>query len=110
MPDIAAMKLSAVRDNGTRLKDFIDIAYMSTRLTLDKMLESYGRKYNHSNTAIALKSLTYFDDINFDENIRLTRGNFDWQRIKTPHNRHDTPSGTLLSYRTIATFRPCRFI
>lgn len=82
LPDIAAMKLSAVRDNGTRLKDFVDLAYMSTRLPLDKMLDSYGRKYNHSNAAIALKSLTYFDDINFDENIRLTRGAFDWLRIK----------------------------
>lgn len=32
MEDIIAMKLSAIADNGSRLKDFIDIAYLSTRV------------------------------------------------------------------------------
>ncbi len=28
--DIAAVKLSAIAGNGTRLKDFIDVAFLST--------------------------------------------------------------------------------
>lgn len=36
--DIAAMKLSAIADNGTRLKDFIDIACLSTQCSLGDML------------------------------------------------------------------------
>lgn len=35
--DIAAMKLNAITGNGTRLKDFIDIAYLSSLLTLSQM-------------------------------------------------------------------------
>lgn len=91
--DIAAMKLSAVRDNGTRLKDYVDIAYMSTRLSLTEMLDCYGQKYNFSNRTIALKALTYFNDINFQESINLTHGNFDWQRIqKRINSMVETPA------------------
>jgi hypothetical protein len=36
--DIAAMKLSAIADNGTRIKDFCDIAFLSSKLSLNEML------------------------------------------------------------------------
>lgn len=31
MEDIIAMKLAAISDDGSRLKDFIDMAFLSTR-------------------------------------------------------------------------------
>ena len=45
MEDIVAMKLSAIADNGSRLKDFIDIAFLSTRFPFNLMLRLYERKF-----------------------------------------------------------------
>lgn len=41
MQNIAAMKLNAIAGNGTRLKDFIDIAYISSFITLVQIVEAY---------------------------------------------------------------------
>ena len=80
--DIAAMKLNAVVGNGTRIKDFIDIAYLSSKITLNEMLNAFQLKYQ-SNPIMVLKAMTYFDDINTDEPIRmLVSENFDWKKIK----------------------------
>lgn len=80
--DIVAMKLSAIADNGTRLKDFIDIACLSTKLSIYDMLQSYQAKYKNSNPVRALKGLTYFEDINFNEPILMLKGKFNWKRIE----------------------------
>ena len=45
MQDIIAMKLSAIADDGSRLKDFIDIAFLSTRFPFNSMLGMYERKF-----------------------------------------------------------------
>lgn len=66
--EIAAMKINAITTNGTRVKDFIDIAFLSFIHTLEDMLIAYEQKYK-SNKIIALKSLTYHDDININEPI-----------------------------------------
>jgi hypothetical protein len=81
--DLAAMKLNAVVGNGTRLKDFIDIAYLSNTMTLNDMIVAYQSKYT-SNGVMVLKALAYFDDINFNEPINMLNGNtkFDWKKIK----------------------------
>lgn len=49
LKDIAAMKLSAISDNGTRLKDFIDVAYLSGYLSLKEMLTAFETKYPQTN-------------------------------------------------------------
>ncbi len=36
--DIATMKLNAISGNGTRIKDFIDIAFLSTKISFNQML------------------------------------------------------------------------
>jgi len=81
--DIAAMKLAAIADNGTRLKDFTDIAFLSCHLSIRDMLNSYQKKYSNSNSVRALKGLMYHRDINFDEPIRLISNNFNWACIAT---------------------------
>lgn len=81
MQDIAAMKFAAIADNGTRLKDFIDIAFLSTKLSLRDMLNAYQKKYSNSNSVRALKGLMYHQDINFEEPIRLISKNFEWSCI-----------------------------
>ena len=80
--DIAAMKLSEIADDGTRLKDFIDIACLSTKLSLSDMLKAYQQKYKNSNPIRPLKGLTFFEDINFNEPIQMIQGNYKWDRIE----------------------------
>lgn len=80
--DIAAMKLNAIVDNGTRIKDYIDIAYLSTKLSLNEMLESYEIKYK-TNAIIPLKAITYYEDINFNEPLQMLNDKaFNWELIK----------------------------
>ncbi len=80
LPDIAAMKLNAISGNGERIKDFIDVAYLSKYMSLAGMLEGYGKKYG-ANPIIPLKSITFFDDIQFDEPIRMMEGKYNWAKI-----------------------------
>lgn len=80
--DIAAMKLSAIVRNGTRLKDFVDIAYLSSKIDLNAMLSAYRQKFDETNVFIPLKALVYFDEIDFTgEPIELTDGIFDWDAV-----------------------------
>ncbi|HHV84361.1 MAG TPA: nucleotidyl transferase AbiEii/AbiGii toxin family protein [Petrimonas sp.] len=80
LEDIAAMKLNAIADNGTRLKDFVDIACLSTKLSLNEMLEAYQKKYRNSNAIRALRALTYYADI-IHEPINLVNGKYKWSNI-----------------------------
>jgi hypothetical protein len=65
--DICAMKLNAIQNSGQRLKDFIDIYFLLEHFSIKKMLEFYSKKYPIMNPVIALRAITYFDDI--DPNI-----------------------------------------
>ena len=80
--DIAAMKLNAIVGNGSRLKDFVDIAFLSGNLTLKSMLECFDAKYPQINSMIALKSLGWFDDINFEVEIQYIGQPYNWSQIK----------------------------
>lgn len=80
--DIAAMKLNAIAGNGTRLKDFIDIAILAEHISLNQMLLAYQQKYN-SNPVMPLKGLLYHDDINFNEPVKMARNKiFAWKIIE----------------------------
>jgi len=78
--DIAAMKLGAIADNETRLKDFVDIACLSTKISLSEMLESYQKKYRDTNAIRALRALTYYVDI-IHEPIDLINGKYTWDSV-----------------------------
>jgi hypothetical protein len=91
--DIAAMKLNAISGNGTRVKDFIDIAFLSSEISLNQMLIAYEQKYK-SNPLMPLKGLLYYDDINFNEPIKMTgKDSFNWKviekRLKQMHKFPD---------------------
>jgi hypothetical protein len=62
-PDIAAMKVNAIAGNGTRIKDFIDLYYLLQDFSFHEIIEFYKIKYNQRNDFHAVKSLTFFDDI-----------------------------------------------
>jgi predicted nucleotidyltransferase component of viral defense system len=78
LKDIAAMKLLAINDNGTRLKDFVDVAFLSTKMTYRTMLQAFEQKYEGSNPISPYKALLWHNDIEFDKTIELVDGIFDW--------------------------------
>lgn len=61
--DIAAMKLNAIINSGQRLKDFIDVYFLLEYFSIKNMLHFFETKYPNTNVLIALKALSYFDDI-----------------------------------------------
>ncbi|MDR1884188.1 MAG: nucleotidyl transferase AbiEii/AbiGii toxin family protein [Prevotella sp.] len=81
--DIAAMKLRVISDDGTRLKDFVDVAFLSTKISFNQMLDFYEKKYPNTNRMRPLKSLNYFDDIiNIKEPLQLINGTYDWRLVE----------------------------
>lgn len=79
--DISAFKLNAIVGNGTRLKDFVDIAFLSTHLSLNDMVEAYELKYKTRNPVMPMKALAYHKDINFQEPLNLVAGKLQWDII-----------------------------
>lgn len=63
--DIAAMKISAIVNRGTK-KDFIDLYTLLQHFALDEILDMYSRKYSDGSLFIVMKSLTYLDDAETD--------------------------------------------
>lgn len=63
--DIAAMKLSAITNRGTK-KDFIDYYFLLKRYSLEELIELYRQKYSDAQLFTSIKSLSYFDDAESD--------------------------------------------
>jgi hypothetical protein len=82
MIDIAAMKLSVIADAGTRLKDFVDVACLSSSFSLTEMLQAYKNKYPRADIIRPLRGLTYFNDINFDVKIQMINSSFKWKLVE----------------------------
>jgi len=78
--DIAAMKLAAITGRGTK-KDFIDLNFLLQFYTLEEMLGFYKLKYNDASEILALKSLTYFEDADNEEDPRMLMS-MNWGNVK----------------------------
>ena len=59
--DIAAMKLSAVTNRGTK-KDFIDLFFLLKQYSMEELFDFYKNKYHDGSIFLVVKSLSYFDD------------------------------------------------
>lgn len=82
MVDLSAMKLNAILGNGTRIKDYIDLAYLSQHFSLSQMFNFFKLKYD-VNPVILYKAIVFFDDINKDEPIRLlNKKRFNWNSFE----------------------------
>ena len=80
LKDIAAMKLAAIADSGKRLKDFVDVAYLSTIMSFNEMLNAFEKKYNVEKER-AMLGLTYFSDIDFSTKIELIDAIYQFEPI-----------------------------
>ena len=63
--DIAAMKLAAVTNRGTK-KDFIDIFFLLQQFTIKQMMKLYEQKFTDGSIFNVIRSLTYFEDSESD--------------------------------------------
>ncbi len=63
LQDIAAMKVNAISGNGTRIKDFIDVYFLMKKFSFFELVKFFSDKYEARNTFHAVKSLTYFEDV-----------------------------------------------
>jgi predicted nucleotidyltransferase component of viral defense system len=61
LKDIAAMKLEAITNRGTK-KDFIDIYFLLQHFSLTRMLRFHKEKFAHASVLNVMRSLVYFAD------------------------------------------------
>ena len=78
--DIAAMKISAIINRGTK-KDFIDIHFLLQKMSLNHILDLYDQKYPDGSRFIAIKSLTYFEDAE-DDPMPFMFNDITWDNVK----------------------------
>ncbi len=78
--DIAAMKISAIINRGTK-KDFIDLYFLLQEMSLNHILDLYDQKYPDGSRFIAIKSLTYFEDAESDP-MPFMFNDITWDNVK----------------------------
>jgi len=62
LPDLAAMKINAVTNRGSK-KDFIDLLLLHENgIPLDKALDYFCKKYGNTGRFLAVRSLAWFED------------------------------------------------
>jgi len=79
--DIAAMKLNAIFNNGTRLKDYSDMYALLEIYSLDQVLEACAQKYPDLNVPMVKNSLIHFGDIDFSDPIKYVGEEIKWPTI-----------------------------
>ena len=88
LEDIAAMKLNAIANRGSK-KDFWDYAKLLSRFSREEMLGFYSEKYPRDSLWNVGKSLAYFHDAENQPDPRDLRGQ-SWAAVKKiigDHNR-----------------------
>ncbi|MFM8708230.1 MAG: nucleotidyl transferase AbiEii/AbiGii toxin family protein, partial [Planctomycetia bacterium] len=80
LADLAAMKLLAVSQRGTK-KDFIDVHALGSVMPLEAMIDAYCRRFGLTDFGRVLAALCYFDDAD-DEPMPTMLVPSDWESIK----------------------------
>ena len=82
--DIAAMKMHAVINSGSRPKDFVDIAFLSMHHSYNDIKRLLLDRYKAYDSIMADKAIIYFDDIDdgMIPQIKMQGYQFDFERIK----------------------------
>lgn len=79
-PDIAAMKLSAITNRGSR-KDFFDLYQLLEMHPLEELLDFYRDKYPRHDLFFVMRSLTYFEDADAEPDPVSLR-DINWEKVK----------------------------
>ncbi len=83
LADIAAMKIHAIEQRGTR-RDFVDVYFLSKRYSLTEMLSFYQKKYSALNDHLypILRALDYFEDAEQEKQMPQMLVPLDWEEVK----------------------------
>lgn len=70
--DLAAMKIHALEDRGTK-RDFFDVYFLAKEIILEEMLDCYEKKYHSLKDHLfnIIKSLNYFADAEPETDPRM---------------------------------------
>ena len=82
--DIAAMKLLAITHRPA-VRDYVDIFYLLKSFNLPEIFSFADKKYPNFNDYLALRALTYFEDVTETEGkrpIKITDPDFSWEEAK----------------------------
>jgi len=86
LDDLAAMKLSAIAQRGTR-RDFIDVHALAQEFRpLPEMLDLYRRRFDVEDTAHVAYGLSYFDDADAEQMPTMLRDT-NWNTVKADFRR-----------------------
>ena len=84
LKDIAAMKLIAIIQRGTK-RDFFDLYFLIDKIGLGRIIELTQKKYPPFNAYLALQALTYFEDAekeDFSERKIVFFKPLSWDKVK----------------------------
>jgi predicted nucleotidyltransferase component of viral defense system len=79
--DIGAMKLNAIYNNGTRLKDFVDVYTLLESFSLKDFLIASEQKYPQNNISMVKNALLHHEDIDFTVPIDYIGQDIKWSLI-----------------------------
>jgi predicted nucleotidyltransferase component of viral defense system len=80
-PDIGAMKLTAIAGRG-RKRDFFDLYFLLRQYSLPEIMKFYLQKFNDGSEFMVVRSLTYFEDADQDEDVILLKERVTWEQVK----------------------------
>jgi predicted nucleotidyltransferase component of viral defense system len=80
LPDVVAMKLSAVTNRGAK-KDFYDLHWLIREQGLPHLIETYQKKFPQTDSLMMLRSLGYFADAEDEEEPVSLKG-VTWPEVK----------------------------
>lgn len=80
LEDIGAMKIGAITGRGKK-RDFTDLFFLMKKFSMAELISFYNEKYPDGNEMMAVRSLTYFEDADEDDDLTLFK-KADWQTVK----------------------------
>lgn len=83
LSDIAAMKIHAIEDRGTK-RDFIDVYFLAKTFSLSEMVDFYRKKYGISDDHmyLTLRALDYFEDAEKETVMPKMLAPVEWESVK----------------------------
>jgi hypothetical protein len=79
--DIGAMKLNAIYNNGTRLKDFVDVYTLLESFPLKDLVTASEQKYPENNISMVKNAILHHEDIDFNVPVDFIGQDIKWSVI-----------------------------
>jgi hypothetical protein len=79
--DIAAMKIAAITRRGSK-KDFVDLYFLLKKHSIEEILAFFQEKFVNWDAYAAIRSLTYFEDAEQDDDPIFLIPKTNWNAVK----------------------------